>query len=117
MNTPPYNSEWEEEAKTEILKPSTPTKLDEVREACMIAKWGTYYLDATDREERRTYVPRLADVLLAIDRAAKYVEINSEGWLHDASDPEVFFYNLGEDDLSKASPETIDFLHQLLVTP
>lgn len=88
---------------------NTQEKLELIRQKCIEAN-----PDLGDLAVREYYrEPRLADVLLTmnIGEFTTVKEIQKESSeVHTLA----LMWNLYEDDLSQQSPETIDFIHQLL---
>jgi hypothetical protein len=100
-------------------------QLEAIRRKCMVAKWGEYYLDATDADERHNFSPSLADVLLAIGRAEndalrpfpRDAAIDARGMLSayfSLTDKRSECWNLRKDDIREQSDETVEFIDQLL---
>jgi hypothetical protein len=83
-------------------------KIESIRQKCLEARFGEFYLDSTDANERRAYVPRLSDMLIAVQK------FSSPDWFEKYVIPIVDTWNLREDSLDKQSEKTVEFLYKLL---
>lgn len=100
---------------------NTPQKVYAIRSRCIaanpeIGELKTFECGSCGADDQQFYRPiRLADVLLAIGSGVRLEEQTSSGQLSiGVAGKGWTLYNLLEDDLTKQSQETIDFLTDLL---
>lgn len=95
---------------TKINQVTMDKKLKEIREACIKANSE---LDVSYMGDEFEKIIHLADVVLVVDEEYKKGEWNEEQWQR-AKLKLLFHWKLKDDNLDNQSPETIDFIHNLL---